>query len=347
MPPDLVQCLCEVNEGGYQWLKAIRIPAPGDLGRPKWNRPRSFLTTGLPVGASGLRVRRYNPLRLDSDSGLFRTFAELDPTPDGIRAFADKYGLLGGDLSVLILLQGMGAPSEAEIGVGESRKAWAEEIRAMRQAVALWDMLQAGDTDKLSRHFWWEGQNILKYVSDPPSVPGEGLGGAPPTTQPQPESFSVRGAWLERFHPGDVIEPARYAVQRLVNRHLKEWGSSQLLWERRSTRLRLHLVPDGLAGALWLQFARAIDGEKTYRRCRECPTWFELSPDIARTNRFYCSDACRLKAYRRRKAHARQLHAGGMPLEEIARQLGTDLARVRGWVSRSPVPRSAIEPTER
>lgn len=46
----------------------------------------------------------------------------------------------------------------------------------------------------------------------------------------------------------------------------------------------------------------------------------------------FCSVACRNKAYRRRIASARQMHAEGMPIADIADQLGVAASSVQTWV---------------
>src|SRR3954464_9130982 len=50
------------------------------------------LDLAVPDGAK--TVRRYRPLERTS-LGLFREFAVLEPTPDGILAFARRHGRLG------------------------------------------------------------------------------------------------------------------------------------------------------------------------------------------------------------------------------------------------------------
>ena len=103
-------------------------------------------------------------------------------------------------------------------------------------------------------------------------------------------------------------------------------------------RLRIHVVPRNLLGALWLQFARGIDGQKTYLRCRGCNNWLEISIKATgyRTSRAYCSDACRSKAYRERQLRAHQLAAQGMAVEAIAHTLDTEPETVQGWLARMP-----------
>lgn len=63
----------------------------------------------------------------------------------------------------------------------------------------------------------------------------------------------------------------------------------------------VNFVPDALLPGVWLQFALAIDADKHFRQCRVCPKWFEYRETGERPSRQYCSNACRLKAYRARR----------------------------------------------
>ena len=96
----------------------------------------------------------------------------------------------------------------------------------------------------------------------------------------------------------------------------------------------LYIVPEGLIGALWLQFARAVERDARLRQCLECTTWFEVAPGRGRTDKQFCSTACRTKAYRKRQAEAVRLHGEGRSLEDIARDLDSDPGTVRGWIER-------------
>jgi hypothetical protein len=100
-------------------------------------------------------------------------------------------------------------------------------------------------------------------------------------------------------------------------------------------RLGLHLVPTSLSGCLWLQFASAVDGNRTYRRCAGCGRWLEHSPQVARADRKFCSDSCKASAHRKKILKARKLHQDGAPLAQIAKRLGdTDAKTVKGWISK-------------
>jgi hypothetical protein len=66
--------------------------------------------------------------------------------------------------------------------------------------------------------------------------------------------------------------------------------------------LKLLLMPNNLLEAMWLQFGQAVESNKSFRQCRQCDDWFELSPKVARSDKIFCTDACKAKAYRRRLA---------------------------------------------
>jgi hypothetical protein len=139
---------------------------------------------------------------------------------------------------------------------------------------------------------------------------------------------------LARFVPGHPIGPALHCMQGLINEHLHHRASPSLLWETNRDRLGLYIVPDGLIGALWLQFARAVERDARFRQCLECTTWFEIAPGRGRTDKQFCSTACRTRAYRNRQAEAVRLHREGRSVEDIARELESDPDTVRGWIQR-------------
>ncbi len=64
----------------------------------------------------------------------------------------------------------------------------------------------------------------------------------------------------------------------------------------------LSMLPPDLETALWLQFAVAVTHAPRIRRCEECPTWFEVTPGKGRPEKRFCSNACSMRAYRKRKA---------------------------------------------
>ena len=72
--------------------------------------------------------------------------------------------------------------------------------------------------------------------------------------------------------------------------------------EKPSGALRWYLEPENLLAAMWFQFAGAIDGATSFSTCTECSVWIDTVPGSNRPDKIYCSNACRMRAYRKRKA---------------------------------------------
>ena len=64
---------------------------------------------------------------------------------------------------------------------------------------------------------------------------------------------------------------------------------------------RLEIRPPDLIEAMWIQLILAVDGDLNLQPCSMCPTWFPIASAGHRSDKRYCSDACRMRAYRKRK----------------------------------------------
>ncbi len=313
MAEDVFQFLWDVRQSGYRW--AEMTPAPDRMGDWEQYEPELFL---MDAGGETM-ISRYDPLQ--DHSGLFREFADTSPTQEGILGFANKFGRLGGhaEEGILLWVTDSKIPSG---GRSERLSTWVGQIQAMHEAINLWDLAKAGDTDGLSRVIEWEGRDVVRRRLEHDSeLQGQIIA-----------SWGVSPELLQLFRSGDLIQPALVQTQRTINWNLE--SSPRLLWDPKQGRLELRIVPDSLIGAMWLQFARAVDGNKTYRRCAECRTWFAISPGTARVTRTYCSNACRSKAYRKRQLEAERMHKEGISIEDIAHRLDSDIKTVSKWVGR-------------
>jgi hypothetical protein len=277
-------------------------------------------------------VTRYTPL---DRPALFRDFADTSRTPEGVLRFANRYGLLGKGTA------------------GESFSLWRREITAMRQAVDLWALHQAGDQQGLARHIAWQrdaaGDDLVQYQSEPSNLDETESShtdtrDVDPETQEAPDLRSLSTTaviaakdhhpeWLERFRPGDLFLPALAFIQRRVNERLHELVAPRMLYDVGQDRMALRLVPATLLGALWLEFSEAVTEDRKFQRCQVCSGWFEIRPPATRSTRLYCSNTCRIRAQRSRAARARQLRADGKTVRQIARELEADVATVTRWVS--------------
>jgi hypothetical protein len=326
--------LWTVPESGYQWKRVRGFTSggggEGTVGHQSRveDEPRWFLTDGLSPGQR-YRTKRYDPLK--TAPGLFRTFAQVPPKDrDAILAFANQYGKLGIEQA---LYEMAGDQPGRLLGTwGEKHQEWVEHIDQMRRAIAIWDMVQARDAAGLSGFIRWRradsGEEYWVYNSYP-DLPVNDAGPPGPRTQ---LIEPVEGL----FNRDDVFTPATFLVQRWINTHLKDRASPRLLYQLEFGTQVLQIVPHNLLGAMWLQFAHVIAGNKKHRPCKECGKWIEISSedDGRSARRMFCSDSCKFRDYRRRKDRAQQLRTEGKPVKDIAKELDTDVETIKKWVAK-------------
>lgn len=94
--------------------------------------------------------------------------------------------------------------------------------------------------------------------------------------------------------------------------------------------LRIRVVD--LIDAMNLQLAASIVEHKRYRTCEQCDKPFEVTPQVNRADRLFCSDNCRVKSYQRRKKQAIAQRQQGKTLRDIVKATGSDLETVKRWV---------------
>jgi hypothetical protein len=300
---------------------------------------------------------------------LFLKFANTPKTREAIIEFAGTYGLLGlaFDAAGGCLVTTAG-PTDQSSGprkisgppTGELLGAWQLEISKMQAAVTLWTAIREanhGDRSKLEQSVFWRGRKLVyfdthSYLELPPGAARLlGIKFEPKrtgrTTSPAAEqtlrtfgviaSEAVNPEWLRVFPPGDLLLPARYHLQKLVNEPLLDSTAPQLLWSLKggqSHDLSLFFAPKSLLGLIWLQMAETINGNRQFRPCRVCKNLMLISRETAgnRSSRLTCSTACRMKRYADRIAEAQRLRASGLSIKEIAKRLEADPPKVRRWV---------------
>jgi hypothetical protein len=101
---------------------------------------------------------------------------------------------------------------------------------------------------------------------------------------------------------GDFRTILARLLQDVTNKMLTRGSSPALLWEPNALSFDIKMVPHDLIGFMWAQFAEAVAGGKGFRKCASCAQWMEIAPGQGRPEKSYCSDACRMRAYRKRKA---------------------------------------------
>jgi hypothetical protein len=274
MPDVPLQFPWQVAKDGYSWVDSHPI------GEGRQDR-RSFLSDNRAIGAGGLRVMQYQPLA--AFPGLFRVFADTEANQDGIKAFADRFGPLGGDLAKQIQLSDQPKGKGVLVGTGEALAAWSIEILTMRFAIDIWEAARNGDVGRLEHVISWTEDGSRVQILSHPELPKGQLPNAPARVERASIASTQLGdGALERFVRGDLVKPALHYVQSTINEKLQGRASPRLLWDAKRERLGLYIVPAGLIGALWLQFARAVERDSRFRQCAECGTWFELAPGASK-----------------------------------------------------------------
>lgn len=141
-----------------------------------------------------------------------------------------------------------------------------------------------------------------------------------------------------------LSENQRYAKEKakfgwLIDSHLQEVQGRMTLDPEGTPNLRI--APTNLLAAMWLQLALAVVGNKDFAECKFCKMQIEISTAQSgfRTNRRFCTASCKTKDYRKRKREALRLKAKRVPVSQIAKNTGTTVATIRGWLAAVKKPR--------
>ena len=252
-----------MSPDGYRWSKYEHYkPGRDDIFIfLDWTRQHSirehYNTSGkLP------EVHCYDPFV--EEPALYRIFAGLEPSPEAILGFAEKYG----DFTTV-----------AQVLEGEEHHLmeYKREISAMRAAV------EAAD----------------------------------------------------EFISASLAAKTKVVSKRLLVKINETLGTAPLYMSAvpEGERVTLRLVVDSLLDAMKLQLAEAIADRKRYRGCEFCNKPFEVTPQINRSDRVFCSDNCRVKAYQRRKKQAVELRESGRSIRAIVKATRSDLDTVKRWLA--------------
>jgi len=107
--------------------------------------------------------------------------------------------------------------------------------------------------------------------------------------------------WPKLAKEGNKKEMGDY-LDRQFNHDSKARLAYRLELDPASGQLRSRLVAQSLADLLFVQWGMSVARNATHRQCAACAAWFEVHPAGGRPDKHFCSDACRMRAYRARKA---------------------------------------------
>jgi hypothetical protein len=248
----------------------MQIVAP-DLDGFRWHRPSSggYVLDGDALRHShGFASDSYFPF--EDEPALFRKLADLPlDDVDAVVGFANAYGpLTSGRFPV----------------VDESIDLWRDQIFALRTALSLFDLVSSGGRS-LQRIAQPRLSNNVFRVQVPFDTSKHWQIGMPPEL-----AKDIRTA----------ADRAMYVVASIVHSAIAKHSVALLpVWIKENNGFEMRAAPSSLLAAIWFQSAMHMSAAAPpLSRCEVCDQW--MQPE--RRSRKYCSDACKMKAYRRGKA---------------------------------------------
>jgi hypothetical protein len=104
-------------------------------------------------------------------------------------------------------------------------------------------------------------------------------------------------------HALDITSPQIAA--NIFNMHARPQVTARISPPQQGARrLNFDLVPLTLRSALYLQAGNAIAGDLKFRRCLNCPEWFQVGSGAATERRKFCTNRCRVAWSRKNFASA-------------------------------------------
>jgi hypothetical protein len=255
---------------------------------------------------SAPQVHRVNIIR--TYPTLYRTFANLAPTEEAFLAFANEFGALGVD----VLLEDAYKTSTTKEGkkvktlslgnprnTGEPFWRWLQEQSKMRGITKVLTAIESSDTSALAQWFTITDSDVVFKDENRWAI----------VCSSQHQLRPLIWGWVVNAPTSgeQLLRAARAWAQDEINEAMSGGGkpvqsltSVRILLNTDRDVMRLHLVPDTLLAAMWLQCARVLTENVTFSDCQHCGKWFEVSPDQRRRNTKYCTDRCKVAAYRKR-----------------------------------------------
>ena len=233
----------------------------------------------------------YETVRPMDDPALFKNFADLEVGESAIRAFADEHGFL---VTVPDLRPEVhpAAPEQ-----GETFDVWASEIMKMHVTLVIADCLSGEEPNTEELQAWVAVWETIASIDLGLPGPSEHL------------VIELPGSPASLPREQRLVDAASRFLLMMVNNRLQENTRTGIVpgsGADASRRVSLEMVPKTLLGALWLQAAQALSEGRKFRECLECGRWFAVSTDKRRADSVYCSDSCKMKAYRKRVARRRE-----------------------------------------
>ena len=261
----LLEYECQVPRDGYEVI-TIEFPVREDEDDAS---SRVIIEKWRVLQPRSERTRHFDLFKVSSCA--FLEFAQTPATEDGIKDFAGRYGPLEPDKVKRL-------PTVAEtLTVADLDDLQQTNLEDFDLAL---DEKYSVEPDRTERRPF--GREILWW-----------------STRIREMHRAVE-LWEMSKSTGDFSKIIRRVQKNFMH---PDGVSVELLLKKDplSASARLCIRPPSLLHALWAQLALAIDGNVNLRACVQCRKWFTLEAGRGRSDKEYCSNACRMRAYRKRK----------------------------------------------
>ena len=165
------------------------------------------------------------------------------------------------------------------------------EIQKLKVSTTVWAWVVGRDAPQVEHHVYLsEGSVTFRFPSGDLEYRCFDVDG--PMSEPLSRFFEAR----------QHLRIGAFVVAAMIRREVESLNLTvYATGNAEDPSFRMYHGPPDLRTALWLQFGEAAAYEKVFGTCQTCSAAFELKPPQTRSNRKFCSDWCRTKAYRDRK----------------------------------------------
>lgn len=219
---------------------------------------------------------------------LFMELLELEPTISSLLSFVNKWGLPE--------YRGM------TIYLNDVRLAKAAGLQFVeRHGLAFLDVYELGSFDDFLSIFK-PCVHLYDALKGGASDVRSTLSKEWPRADREPDKIFTDEE-LQEYDDKAAVLASRGIIAGRINNFLRTGISTLnpfISIDTESGEPHLQLRPSSLLGVMVLQFINAFLENKGFQQCESCRKWMEIPDDARSARKRFCSDACRMRAYRKR-----------------------------------------------
>lgn len=284
-------------EGGFEWIEG---KAAGFQPAKRLDAAETRFLSEKPMQESA--YFHYNPL---AEPLLFRKFADTEPTEEGFLKFADAYGDLGVGIVITkeTKVDGSKVVRTGDLHRYDPLYRWHSAHSSMRAIVDVLTAIQTRDVATL-RTWFRIVDGAAQHTRSEGAVT---VAWSWVTIAEKHRKYLWDWATAAKNDDEAILRIAQGWAQYEINQAVSGAGAEttstvRIVFDVEAQKMVMRVCPTSLLAAMWLQCARVLTLNPTFKACGYCKKWFEQSPDGKRRQAIYCGDRCKVAAYRAKKA---------------------------------------------